>query len=327
MTMTRTPLQIRPFEPGDLDAAAELLADRHRRHRSAEPALDPVYESPAGTRPEIEALLAGDRADGWAALRDGALVGYLIGVSKSEATWGPNVWVEAPGHAASDPAAIRALYAAAAERWLGEGRANHHALVPASDAELVDAWFSLDFGQQHLHAVMDAPPPGFGVVPRAELTIRRATPSDIPALVPLEQVLPRHLALSPVFSRLPPTSDEDVSAELEEDLGNPAYHYLVAEHDGRVIGLALGASLEISTGATGLNRPAQAGYLAYAAVLPDARGLGAGRALGEAVLVWSRDQGFRSIATDWRSTNLEADRAWRGMGFRPTFRRLHRAIT
>jgi ribosomal protein S18 acetylase RimI-like enzyme len=327
MTMTRTPLQIRPFEPGDLDAAAELLADRHRRHRSAEPALDPAYEAPPATRREIEALLAGDRADGWAALRDGALVGYLIGVSKSEATWGPNVWVEAPGHAASDPAAIRALYAAAAERWLGEGRANHHALVPASDAELVDAWFSLDFGQQHLHAVMDAPPPGFGVVPRAELTIRRATPSDIPALVPLEQVLPRHLALSPVFSRLPPTSDEDVSAELEEDLGNPAYHYLVAEHDGRVIGLALGASLEISTGATGLNRPAHAGYLAYAAVLPDARGLGAGRALGEAVLVWSRDQGFRSIATDWRSTNLEADRAWRGMGFRPTFRRLHRAIT
>ena len=45
------------------------------------------------------------------------------------------------------------------------------------------------------------------------------------------------------------------------------------------------------------------------------------------VLAWSRDQGFRSIATEWRSTNLEADRAWRGMGFRPTFRRLHRAIT
>jgi len=30
--------------------------------------------------------------------------------------------------------------------------------------------------------------------------------------------------------------------------------------------------------------------------------------------------------TDWRSTNIEADRAWRGMGFRPTFRRLHRSI-
>jgi len=327
MTMTRAPLEIRAFEPGDLDSAAELLADRHRRHRAAEPALDPVYEAPSRTRPEIEALLAGDRAGGWAAVRDRALVGYLIGVSKSEAVWGPNVWVEASGHAASDPAVIRSLYATAAERWLADGRANHHALVPASDADLVDAWFSLDFGQQHLHAVMDAPPPEFAIVPRSELTIRRATASDIPALVPLERVLPEHLTASPVFSRLPPTPEAEVIAELEEDLRNPAFHYLVAEHDGRIIGLALGAPLEISTGATGLNRPADAGYLAYAAVLPDARGLGAGRALGEAVLVWSRDQGYRSIATDWRSTNLEADRAWRGMGFRPTFRRLHRAIT
>jgi hypothetical protein len=33
-----------------------------------------------------------------------------------------------------------------------------------------------------------------------------------------------------------------------------------------------------------------------------------------------------SVATDWRSTNLEADRAWRNLGFRPSFRRLHRAI-
>ena len=114
----------------------------------------------------------------------------------------------------------------------------------------------------------------------------------IPALVPLERVLPEHLAASPVFSRLPPTPEAEVIAELEEDLRNPAYHYLVAEHEGRVVGLALAASLEISTGATGLNRPADAGYLAYAAVLPDARGLGAGRALGEAVLVWSRDAGL-----------------------------------
>ena len=325
--MTRAPLQIRAFEPGDLDAAAELLADRHRRHRAAEPALDPAYEAPSRTRPEIEALLGADRADGWAAVRDGALVGYIIGVSKSEAMWGPNVWVEAPGHAASDPSAIRSLYAAAAERWLGDGRANHHALVPASDAGLVDAWFSLDFGQQHLHAVVDAPPAGFGVVPRSELTIRRATPSDIPALVLLERVLPDHLATSPVFSRLPPTPEDEVVAELESDLRDPRFTYLVAEHEGRVVGSGIACSLEVSSGATVLNRPPNAGYLAYAAVLPDARGLGVGRALGEAVLAWSRDEGCTSIATDWRSTNLEADRAWRGMGFRPTFRRLHRAIT
>ena len=61
-------------------------------------------------------------------------------------------------------------------------------------------------------------------------------------------------------------------------------------------------------------------------MLPAAQGLGAGRALGDAVLAWSRDQGYRSVATDWRSANIEADRAWRATGFRPTFRRLHRLI-
>ena len=54
--------------------------------------------------------------------------------------------------------------------------------------------------------------------------------------------------------------------------------------------------------------------------------LGAGRALGDTVLAWARYEGYEAVATDWPSTNLEADRSWRGLGFRPTFRRLHRLI-
>ena len=319
-------LDIRPFASSDLDAAAALLAERHRRHRAAEPAMDPVYVAPAGSRPQIETLLADATASGWVATHSGDVVGFLIGVAKADATWGPNVWVEAPGHAAQDPGVVRLLYATAAAQWVGEGRTNHHVLVPATDAGLVDAWFRLDFGQQHLHAAREAPPASFGVVPRSELTIRLATPRDVEPLVELERVLPLHLAGSPVFSRLPVSSRDEIVAELEADLVDPRYHFFVAEHEGRVIGTAIGCSLEVSTGATGLNRPPNAGYLAYAAVLPEARGLGAGRALGKAVLVWSRDAGYEWIATDWRSTNLEADRAWLGMGFRPTFRRLHRSI-
>ena len=326
MTTSRQALEIRPFASSDANAAATLLAERHRRHRAAVPALDPAYEVPAATRLQIEALLADATASGWSATREGHLVGFLIGVARADATWGPNVWVEAPGHAAEEPAIVRELYATAAAQWVGEGRTNHHVLVPATDSGLVDAWFRLDFGQQHLHAAREAPPASFGVVPRTELTIRRATAHDIEPLVELESVLPLHLAGSPVFSRLPVSPREKIVAELESDLVDAKYHFLVAEHEGRVIGTAIGCSLEVSTGATGLNRPPNAGYLAYAAVLPEARGLGAGRALGEAVLVWSRSAGYDWIATDWRSTNLEADRAWLGMGFRPTFRRLHRSI-
>jgi GNAT superfamily N-acetyltransferase len=326
MPSNRGVVDLRPLEPGDLDSAARLLAERHRRHRLDEPLLDPAYEDVATARAEIEALLAADRAAGWAAVRDGAIAGYLIGIAKSEASWGRNVWVEAAGHAADDPAVVRDLYGAAAATWVGEGRANHHVLVPASLSALVDAWFTLDFGQQHLHAVVEAPPASFGVRARTELIVRPATLDDVEPLIALERVLPLHLMASPVFSRLSVDPEDEIEAELRADLVDPTYQFFVAEHDGRVIGTSVACSLEVSSGSAGLNRPNHAGMLAYAAVLPEARGLGAGKALGDAVLAWARDQGYRSIATDWRSANIEADRAWRGMGFRPTFRRMHRLI-
>lgn len=319
-------LTVRALEPTDLDAAAALLADRHRRHRLAEPLLDPAYEVPAAARSEIEALLGKDLADGWIAHRGDEPVGYIVGIGKDVEGWGPNVWVEPAGHAATDQAVVRQLYAAAAAKWVDAGRTNHHVLVPASDADLVDAWFGLDFGQQHLHAVREVPPASFGVVPRSELVIRRPTRADIPAMAELELVLPRHSPLAPLFAKVPVPPIDEVEAELTEDFDNPKFTNFVAEHEGRVVGSATACDLTISNGNSSLIRPAKAGFLGYAAVLPDARGLGAGKALGEAVLAWSRDAGYPVIATDWRSTNLEADRSWRGLGFRPTFRRLHRFV-
>jgi GNAT superfamily N-acetyltransferase len=321
------PVQVRPFEARDLDAAAELLAARHRRHRLAEPLLDPAYEASGAARIEIESLLAADSATAWAASAGGSLVGFMVGIAKDPATWGGNAWVEAAGHAATGLAVVRALYAVAAAAWVDEGRANHHVLVPATDEDLVEAWFSLDFGQQHLHAVREAPPAAFGVHPKAELAIRGATRADLPALAELDLVLPRHSSLAPVFSRLPIQHVAEVLAGLEHEFDDPRFTTFVAEANGRVVGSATGCSLEQSSTNTSLIRPARAGFLGYAAVLPEARGQGVGRALGETILAWGRDAGYQAIATDWRSTNLEADGAWRGLGFRPTFRRLHRAIT
>jgi GNAT superfamily N-acetyltransferase len=323
--MSRSALLIEPLTTDALDGAAALLAARHRRHRAAEPLLDPAFENPANARVSIEAELAAERAGGWVARRDGEIVGYMIGQQKSP-IWGANVWVEAAGHAATEKSIVRELYAVAAAAWVGEGRTNHHILVPATDAELVDAWFTLDFGQQHVHAIREVPSPSFGVVPRSELVIRGKTRDDLDALAELELVMPAHMRLSPVFSQLPLQTFEEVRAELVEDFDDPRYTYFVAEHDGNVVGAAIGCAIEVSSSHQGPNRVAGAGFLGAAAVFPDARGLGAGKALGEATLAWSRDAGYASIQTDWRSTNLEADRTWRSLGFRPTFRRMHRMI-
>lgn len=319
-------LEVRPFEPADLGAAAELLADRHRRHRLAEPGLDPAFESAEAAGPEISAALEIDGAGAWAALRAGELVGYIVGAPKADSTWGPNIWIESAGHAAAEPEVVRELYAVAAGAWVAAGRTNHHVLVPATDVALVDAWFRLDFGQQHLHAVREPPGREFAVIPRSELIIRVAEREDIPMLAELEMVLPRHSQGSPVFSRPPLQPVEEAQAELESDWGDPTWTIFVAEHEGRVIGSSVGCDLKISSSHTALMRPRHTGFLGGAAVFPDARGLGAGRALGEAVLAWSRDAGYDWAATDWRSTNLEAARTWPTLGFRPTFRRLHRLI-
>jgi GNAT superfamily N-acetyltransferase len=319
-------LSVRAFEPGDLDGAAALLADRHRRHRQDESLLDPAFEEIGAARGEIEKLLATDGVSAWTAVRGATLAGFLVGIGKNAELWGPNVWVEPAGHAADHPSVVRQLYGAAAASWMADGRNNHHVLVPATDAALVDAWFSLDFGQQQLHAVREVPPASFGVVPSAELVIRRPTRADIPAMAELELTLPRHSPLSPLFSPVPIPPVDEVEQELIEDLDNPTYTNFVAELEGKVVGCATACDLRVSSSNSSLIRPASAGFLGYAAVLPEARGLGAGKALGETVLAWARDAGYPAIATDWRSTNLQADRSWRGLGFRPTFRRLHRFV-
>jgi GNAT superfamily N-acetyltransferase len=100
----------------------------------------------------------------------------------------------------------------------------------------------------------------------------------------------------------------------------------VAEIGGDVVGAAIGCPVEKSSAHVGPARPDRAGYLTWAVVLPAARGRGAGRALGEAVQGWCRDEGYRSIAVDWRSANLLASRTWTRLGFRPTFFRLHRRL-
>jgi GNAT superfamily N-acetyltransferase len=322
----RPHIEIEPFTSSSIEGAALLLADRHRRHRLVEPLLDPAYETVAGARGAIEAALAADLAGGATATRRGEIVGYMIGQQKDPSTWGPNVWVEAAGHAATEPAVVRELYAALAGDWVAAGRTSHSILVPASDADLVDAWFGLSFGQQHVHAIRELPGASFGVVPRSELVIRAPTRDDLDALTELELVLPNHLRASPVFSKLAVQPFDEVRAELAEDLDDPKYTWFVAEHEGVVVGSGIGCALSVSRAAVGPNQVPNAAFLAYAAVLPSARGLGAGRALGESILAWARDAGYASIATDWRSANLEADRAWRGLGFRPTFRRLHRLI-
>jgi GNAT superfamily N-acetyltransferase len=314
---------IRPFEEADLAAAASLLAQRHREHRKRHPLLPADYEDARLALVEVTAAWESEGASGAVMVEGGEVTGYLLAAPKPSPVWGPNIWVEAAGHAVREPEHIRDLYGAAAAQWVDDGRTAHYVLVP-DDPELIDAWFRLAFGSQHAHAVR--PVPDTPLPPARDLVVRRAVRADIPVLAELDLALPQHQGLSPVFSSGEIPTLEEAVADWEESIDDQDYATFVAEYNGQLIGSAVGCSLDKSSAHNGLAKPDNAGFLGFAAVLPPARGLGAGRALGETVLQWSADTGYTSVVTDWRVTNLLSSRAWPRLGFRQTFHRLHRLI-
>jgi ribosomal protein S18 acetylase RimI-like enzyme len=314
-------LDVRPFTEEYLDDAARLLAERHRRHRTAEPLLP--------ERPDLAAEVGAlweKGASGAIALRGGEVVGYVLGTRLADDVWGANAWVELAGHAAAEAEDVRDLYATAAARWVEEGRRAHYAWVPASDAALVDAWFRLGFGQQQALGVLevDAVPDG---APPDGVTVRPARPEDVDALVALAPLLRAHQAGPPVFSAGPPgESEEELRVEIAADIRNERFALLVAEVDGRIVSNFDLVPIEESGTHAGLARVPGAALLAWAATTPAARGTGAGLALMAASFSWAREHGYTAMVTDWRVTNLLASRFWTRRGFRPTFLRLHRLL-
>ena len=313
-------LELRPFADDHLEDAGELLAARHRRHRAAEPLLPERYEDADAARAEVEAIWRKEGAAGAVALEGGRLVGYLLGAPGDDALWGPNEWVEPAGHAVEEPEVVRDLYAAVADRWLEEGRHRHYAAVPASDPELLDAWYRLCFGQQHAYGIRELEPEPW---PDG---VREAEPRDVDAMVELAPLISQHHALPPVSAAGPLDTEEELRAEIEEDLASDEIGELVAEVDGRVVGNFVVVPVERSSGHRSLARPEGACLLGFAAMLPEARGTGLGLALTRASFAWAYRAGYRTMVTDWRVTNLLASRFWPRRGFRLTFLRMYRSV-
>lgn len=296
-----TKLEIHPFSEEFRESAAALLADRHRRHRAAEPLL-PEIDDFAAQIPE---------GDGAVATRGGEAVAYLVAkVSEERAEAGLG------GCAASEPEAVRDLYAHLARAW----PAHHQVMVPATDAALVDPWFRLAFGCQFMTAVREpapAEPVDFGG------TIRASTPDDLQAVAGFDRILWTQLAASPSFSGLDVDANdfEGEWSTLWEETDEFPLH-AVAELDGRVVGHVL-----LYKRPTGdLRVPEHNIDLAHCATLEDVRGKGVGLALTAYALNWAHAQGFRSFTTDWRSPNIVASRFWPKRGWRPTFLRLYRSV-
>jgi GNAT superfamily N-acetyltransferase len=219
------------------------------------------------------------------------------------------------GVAASEPEALRDLYAVLARDW----PSRHQVLVPTSAPEIVDVFVRLAHGLQFVLAVRETelrPPIDFGGV------IRQGTPDDLAAVAEFDRILWRLQAAAPSFSGLDPDA-EDFEGEWKDVWSDPIFPlHVVAERKGRVVGHAL-----LYLRPTGdLRVPNHNIDLAHAATLEDVRGTGVGLALTSHVLNWASEQGYRSMTIDWRAVNLLSSRFWPRRGWRPTHYRLYRAV-
>jgi GNAT superfamily N-acetyltransferase len=289
------------------DEAARLLGARYARQRAVEPLLPEVHE--------FASHLPDD--DGVVATRGGSAVAYLGGALRDGIAT-----VGFAGHAATEPEALRDLYAVLAERWESSRFA---VAVPASDGELIDVWFRLAFGCQFMWAVRETDDER-GVarqLPHSEVQIRASTPDDLEAVAGFDELLWLLQARPPSFSGLTIPSRAEFRAEWSDLWDEPdLYTHFVAEQDGRTVGHALLYRRPEGD----LRVPPDNIDLAHAATLDDVRGTGVGLALTDHVLDWAREHGFRSMTTDWRSVNLLSSRFWPRRGFRPQYLRLYRAI-
>ncbi len=301
-------MTIEPFTDNHLDAAAEMLAARHLRHRRAEPLLPADVDF----RAEVEKEWSADGASGVFSER-----GYLIGSPQQRggATW---LWAGVAAHAIDgDAEHARDLYAAAAQRWVDDGHREHAVFVPAHDRELVDAWFRLSFGASGVLAMRATA----GEEPYdGEVEIRPGTPDDFGHAARLEIAMHEAMEPSPSFSNVPLGAPEEIEAEWREDDFSP-FELFVAERDGAVVGHLL-----LYRRPPDIRVPRDAIDLGQGSTYPEARGTGVGRALTAHAIRWAHENGYPTMTTDWRMTNLWASRFWPNRGFRPTFLRLYRAI-
>jgi GNAT superfamily N-acetyltransferase len=142
--------------------------------------------------------------------------------------------------------------------------------------------------------------------------VRRSGEEDVPAAVGLFEALDRFQSPWRVFHPRPDLAGEaEARYRAALDPAGPRLH-VVAEREGRLMGMALGHALVPSSMSEEL-----AVEVSNVIVLPEARGRGVGRALVAEIARWAVEGGARLLTIKTYSNNGEALRFWEGLGFRP----------
>ena len=322
------PTQLVPFSTELLPQAALLLAQRHQRDRAVLPALPERFTDPVVARQAIEAALQRKGASGFAALVDDNVVAYLIGDMVIDNTWGRSAWVRTAGCAyapAVGVEVVRELYAALGARWVEYGIFLHVALMPVSDPALLQAWFSLSFGMEQVHALVDLATidPTLPALP-PDLEIRQAGSADRHHLAAMSDVIWQTQVKAPVWGIMMPEGHQELADGWAGLVDEADVTVWLALHGDAVVGTQ--GYWPAEQFPDHLFLPEGCLHMSVAGTRSAVRGQGIGTLLTRYGLAQARAAGHRFCETDWRSTNLLAARFWPRQGFQPMVYRLVRRV-
>jgi GNAT superfamily N-acetyltransferase len=316
----------------DGEAAGALIAARHAYERERFPLLPAAYEDPARAADLVRSMFS--FCDTVAAVDDrGDLVGFLTSLESVPNPRSPmarhlperSSLHLVHGHAVAghvDPGRIYpALFGELARRALERGVIDHVVHVPIGDPATEAAWVALGFGRVNAVAVRDLAP--LERPPVSDVEVRVATPEELDIVDWLVDEEAVFHAGSPMFRpyRRDETADA-VRAELATELASDDHAFLIARRDGHDVGVvsvgpAVGSPLYVPDGAA---------YIAATAVLPKARGSGAGAALVDAAFAWARDHGHLAACLHFTTANATSTSFWTGAGFTPVMVHLRRRL-
>src|SRR5215208_5790434 len=146
-----------PFTTDMIPEAGRLLAERHQRNRVQIPELPFRFEDPQVACKALEALWKEKLKNGFAAFRNGKMVGYLIGEMTTN-PWGRSGTVYLPGYALAEGEGLRVLrdlYTLLGEGWVKKGNFNHYLYISAADPDVIKALFDVGFGKERVDALLD----------------------------------------------------------------------------------------------------------------------------------------------------------------------------
>ena len=145
------------------------------------------------------------------------------------------------------------------------------------------------------------------------LTIRRATCSDVERIVELGLLLQEHVEKSnPSVWRITEEGKKLIKQKVETDLVDSNVLVLLAEVDGEVIGYVRG---EVTSRSDHL--PETVGHVSLMYVMIQFRRKGVGRRLMKELCKFFDSQKAEDLTVRYIIGNKEAERFWRNLGFEP----------